>query len=287
MNSKEFYDEVKGSDICPQDFDLVIEKFREYQRLVIATLNEFHRVCESAGVEYQLAFGSLLGCIRDNGQIPWDYDIDVIVPFDKRDRLIGVLKEQLSPDFYFYTYESDTKCQHVIFRLAPVGYNTAVLHVDVFFMTGLPDGAEPAEAHKQKLREYTLQLKAKRYRFITGNSDSRRERLRMLVYKLRGFGKREKAIYNKYMKTAAQFPMVDSKKCCLADSYSFYYDLDTELFGETVLQETEIGTLRIPARYDEILKRMYGDYRAVPALKDRLNEMYKRFEHLEKYAAVR
>lgn len=59
------------------------------------TLIEFHRVCEKSNIEYELAYGSLLGAIRDNGQIPWDYDIDVFVAFKDKERLIETLKKNL------------------------------------------------------------------------------------------------------------------------------------------------------------------------------------------------
>jgi len=43
------------------------------------------------GVEYILIYGSLLGCIRHGGQIPWDSDIDITVNRDHLDRLKKVL----------------------------------------------------------------------------------------------------------------------------------------------------------------------------------------------------
>ena len=84
MDSNQFYDEVVNSSLCPKDFDTIYREFRQFQEDTLETLREFHRVCEKNNVSYQLAFGSLLGAIRDNGQIPWDYDIDVLFRTMKR-----------------------------------------------------------------------------------------------------------------------------------------------------------------------------------------------------------
>ena len=124
MNSQEFLKEVLNSEICPSNFEIIYKSFLKYQKAAIDTLNEFHRVCEENKIQYQLAYGSLLGAIRDNGQIPWDYDVDVFVPFEEKDRLITSLKRDLDDKYYFYCPEVDSKCRHFVMRLAPKKYRT-------------------------------------------------------------------------------------------------------------------------------------------------------------------
>lgn len=119
MTSEEFLKEVLSSPLCPDNFEEIYKEFRKYQKITMDTLIEFHRVCEKSNIEYELAYGSLLGAIRDNGQIPWDYDIDVFVAFKDKERLIETLKKELDDKYYFYCPEVNQKCRHVIMRLAP------------------------------------------------------------------------------------------------------------------------------------------------------------------------
>lgn len=60
-------------------------------------LQHFAQECERQSIRYVLDFGTLLGCIRHGGFIPWDDDIDVTILGDDWLRLpylLGSLKEK-------------------------------------------------------------------------------------------------------------------------------------------------------------------------------------------------
>ena len=153
MNSADFIDEVKNSGICPENFEEVYSEFQGFQKDALDTLKEVHRVCEKNSILYELAFGSLLGFVRDGGQIPWDYDIDIIVPYEQKNKLIEALKKDLDGKFYFYCPETNKKCRHMIMRVAPVGYRTEALHVDVFFCVGTPEEEKKRINFAKRIKE--------------------------------------------------------------------------------------------------------------------------------------
>ncbi len=51
-------------------------------------LDVIHNVCRTYGLKYSLAWGTLIGAIRHQGFIPWDDDIDIMMPREDYNKLI-------------------------------------------------------------------------------------------------------------------------------------------------------------------------------------------------------
>lgn len=80
------------SDQKEQHVDGVIKQ------ALLEAMDEFHRVCEENDLKYYLIGGSLIGAIRHKGCIPWDDDIDVIMPKRDFNKLLK-LRRKFSPKF--------------------------------------------------------------------------------------------------------------------------------------------------------------------------------------------
>ncbi len=52
----------------------------ELWNVELEILDQIDSFCRSNGLKYSLAYGTLLGAVRHGGFIPWDDDIDVIMP---------------------------------------------------------------------------------------------------------------------------------------------------------------------------------------------------------------
>ena len=63
----------------------------EIQQRLLTLLNKFDNICQANGIDYSLAFGSLLGAIRHKGFIPWDDDIDIMVNRSSYNKLLPIL----------------------------------------------------------------------------------------------------------------------------------------------------------------------------------------------------
>lgn len=282
MNSKEFLAEVLQSELCPPDFEKTYQEFQAYQQAAIDTLNEFHRVCEKNNIPYQLAYGSLLGNVRDGGQIPWDYDIDVFVPYEERNNLIQALKKDLDEKFYFYCPEINPKCRHVIMRITPKGYRTEALHVDVFYLIGLPDDETQHDEFISRVRE----LSNIRYAKLVNIREESRKRiktvLRMVYNRLKYIGVSVSSCAAELEDICSRYKVIDAKQCISSFSEG-NKKYDTSLFAKTMLVQTEIGEFRISGKYNEILQMMYQDYKQILPLESRLNELYQSYNTFKYY----
>ena len=64
----------------------------EVKQTELNILIQFDNFCQREGFYYTLAGGTLLGAIRHKGFIPWDDDIDVMMPREDYNRLLKTLK---------------------------------------------------------------------------------------------------------------------------------------------------------------------------------------------------
>ena len=53
-------------------------------------LDVIHKVCSDHNLRYTLAYGTLIGAVRHGGFIPWDDDIDMIMPRDDYEKLLEI-----------------------------------------------------------------------------------------------------------------------------------------------------------------------------------------------------
>ena len=120
--------------------------YEELRKIQIDVLKYVHDFCIRHGINYSLAYGTLLGAVRHGGYIPWDDDIDIAMMRDDYERFA---KEFNSEDsFYrFYDCRNDEKVNISFGKVADTrtmvieGANTKNLGVaiDVFPIDDLCD----------------------------------------------------------------------------------------------------------------------------------------------------
>ena len=67
----------------------------EIRSIQIAILNSVDAFCRKNNLKYSLAYGTLIGAVRHKGFIPWDDDIDIIMPRPDYDRFVAKYKDSV------------------------------------------------------------------------------------------------------------------------------------------------------------------------------------------------
>ncbi|MEG2993729.1 MAG: LicD family protein, partial [Bacilli bacterium] len=102
-------------------------------------LKQFISFCENNNLKYFMAFGSLLGTIRHQGFIPWDDDIDVMMPRKDYDKFIDCFMATKRNDLFLQTHITDSEFQYNYAKIRlnntvflEVGSNHSSIHNEIF-----------------------------------------------------------------------------------------------------------------------------------------------------------
>ena len=78
---------------------------QEHQGALLTLLQEFDRICKALDIHYILFAGSMLGAVRHQGFIPWDDDLDVLMPRKDYDRFLEAAHTLLDADKFYLQKE--------------------------------------------------------------------------------------------------------------------------------------------------------------------------------------
>ena len=71
---------------------------REIQEVSLEILKNITDVCEKLNLRYALIYGTLIGAVRHHGYIPWDDDVDIMMPRPDYNQLLDYLSEHKLPN---------------------------------------------------------------------------------------------------------------------------------------------------------------------------------------------
>ena len=242
-------------------------------------VKEFHRVCEENNLKYVLAFGTMLGCARHKGFIPWDDDIDVIMPwgdyckFNKIANKVAndqymVLNENTVKNYRFPFSKFVKKKSCAIFEYPIKFFSPQPIYIDVFPVLYVP---------KNKFRFNLIRST----NFLFGQIAKMKD-LKTLKSKKRGWleivGMLLFYVMHKIIphtlckkicfKIASCVKQKDARACYVAEMYIIDMitrsQMPLDVFEDRILMEFEDTELYMPKNYDAILRNTYGDYMRVP-----------------------
>lgn len=78
--------------------------------VLLRLLQTFDEVCRLHDLRYTLFYGTLLGAVRHQGFVPWDDDVDVVMPRADYERLCALPADAWPAELFLQTPESDPGC---------------------------------------------------------------------------------------------------------------------------------------------------------------------------------
>lgn len=74
-------------------------EMQEIWKVQLELLDALQSFCKANNLKYFISYGTLLGAVRHNGFVPWDDDIDILMPRDEFEKLKSMWQEFPAPFF--------------------------------------------------------------------------------------------------------------------------------------------------------------------------------------------
>lgn len=138
---------------------------KEVRAVQLRLLRQFDDLCKEHGLRYSLSAGTLLGAVRHGGYIPWDDDIDVMMPRPDYEKLKRLKMPNntllLSPDTakkYPYTQTFGKLCALDTCMIECPNSKKIQYHVciDIFPIDGVPNDKEQHGRLYKRINRYVL-----------------------------------------------------------------------------------------------------------------------------------
>lgn len=258
----------------------------EIKKCSIDILEYVDRFCQNNNINYYLCAGTMLGAVRHQGFIPWDDDIDIMLPredynklflcFPKEERYRFLTSDNTNDFPYAYGKIVDTLT--IKLESLPKKYQKIGVDIDVFPIDNFPSGIK--ESYKLCLEIEMIDRKMSRLFSGYGRANSI---LRTIIHNilvpfrffLRDIGVTPISKYVKQMQMLSQKYNTEETGyrgiICIAH-YGTKERNDKSIYDSTVKLEFEGGYYPAPQGYKTYLKNLYGnDYMQLPPLEKRIS----------------
>lgn len=253
----------------------VSAKMKKIWAVELDLLAKFIDVCNKHELNYFVDGGTLLGAVRHKGFIPWDDDVDVIMPREDYDKLFEIAAQEFQYPYFF----QNTLTENGFFRTHAQLRNSSTtgfiaidskkdinrgIFLDIFPLDGIPDSRVKQWLLKERIKN---EKKILAYEYDI-NYDTLPPKGKLNYKLVHAFFK--VVPFKKYFdhfnhKTLAKY---SKRKTRLVGDLSLKWRENVhwkaEWFDGYVNLTFENLQVRAPLFYKEVLARQYGNFMNLP-----------------------
>ena len=241
-------------------------------------LKKIAEICDSEGFTYYLAYGTLIGAVRHKGFIPWDDDLDIMMPRKDYDKFIRYFRNNADKLYPFKLFDYDinkdypyglSRISDVRFRMVPENEKECGMgtFVDIYVLDGLGNDYKTAYSYQKKTAALaSLVFLSTRKSFARDNTKGNLKMLfKFFVFiyaKIMGkdyFLKKLKKYENKFDFDNSEY-IANNQWASVAKIVIY----KRKIFESVSEMSFENLKFKVPTNYHEVLNASYGDYMKLP-----------------------
>ncbi|WMJ22937.1 LicD family protein [Paludicola sp. MB14-C6] len=254
---------------------------KEFHDVLLEILIEFDRICRKYDIKYSLAWGTLLGAVRHQGFIPWDDDVDIIMPRKDYEKFLKLSSQELNNNYFLQSINTETAYQYNITRIRK--NNTAMIYsnwknagfhqgiyMDISPIDHIPDDEKLFAKQKRKII-FLTPIRAARNKDVFFNCGLNLNKfVKSILYVVlncfprKYCQRKEYEAITKYNDSRTKRVGLISEGGVLLNTPADLRPFDSKVLDEFVDIEFEGRQFLATKYYDEMLKFWYGDYMQLP-----------------------
>lgn len=259
---------------------------RKVQNVQLQILKDFMLFCKEHQLRYFMSGGSLIGVMRHKGFIPWDDDIDVVMPRKDYNKFVK-LQNEYPHDYFLVNHDTDKNWQfnfaqfvdnqsEIIVRMNEKPRKCKIW-IDVFPLDGLPNNALLRRIHIERimLYRYLIQIPNIRTQVDThkvGRPFYEKCVIKLLHYIPLGRLVKVDSVLKKMQEYLEKYDYDGSN--FVGNMLGKYREREVvpyDYFGQGKVMDFENIKACCPSKPDLLLKHLYGEYMLLPPEKDRVS----------------
>lgn len=269
---------------------------KEIQTISLEILKRVTDICEENGLRYSLMYGTLIGAARHGGFIPWDDDIDIMMPRKDYNILLKILKN-LDHKFHPYTVfnrELNKKYHYGITRICDIRYEIQTeneqdcgmgIFIDVYPYDGLGDDKEKALDLLEQSSNYLehIVLATRKNLNIAKENNWKGKFVYLVKWVIHHLLGPNYYYYYRQKRLFVNLPEFDDSK--YVGPLAWYFAkpekvlFDREYFTDLVKVKFEKYEFYVPSNYHSLLTQVYGDYMTPPPIEKQVyHHHYKAYK---------
>ncbi|OQO70923.1 lipopolysaccharide cholinephosphotransferase [Enterococcus villorum] len=257
----------------------------EVQKKAVDILVYIDKICRENNLKYTIFYGSLIGVERHRGFIPWDDDIDIVMPRPDYEELMELLKHD--SNYKLLSFETRENFRYPFAKV--VDPQTVAktkqffsgeeedlgVFVDVFPIDGIPDSKEERQVLREETETYRLNLMDTLGLSYARSFNVAKAMIKLVVRyphhkKLMKIGNN---VYwqNKYQEAAKKIALDETQTCGYLEWIHIHWGVfPTQWFESYEDVEFEGHKVMAIKNRRDFLTLRYGDYMTMPPENERI-----------------